>query len=111
MDTAAPYDAMNLAGYSLAVSGDVFRWIVDFGPQEVLQRMLVKGQVFARMSPDEKHELVEKLQSIDYCCGFCGDGFCSPNENAMGCNIDCGRVVCGDNICSPGEQMTCSPAT
>ena len=26
------------------------------------------------MSPDEKHELVEKLQSIDYCVGFCGDG-------------------------------------
>jgi cation-transporting ATPase 13A2 len=26
------------------------------------------------MSPDEKHELVEKLQSIDFCCGFCGDG-------------------------------------
>lgn len=36
--------------------------------------MLVRGQVFARMSPDEKHELVEKLQSIDYCVGFCGDG-------------------------------------
>lgn len=36
--------------------------------------MLVLGSVFARMSPDEKHELVEKLQSIDYCCGFCGDG-------------------------------------
>jgi cation-transporting P-type ATPase 13A2 len=36
--------------------------------------MLVKGQIYARMSPDEKHELVEKLQSIDYCVGFCGDG-------------------------------------
>lgn len=36
--------------------------------------MLIRGSVFARMSPDEKHELVEKLQSIDYCCGFCGDG-------------------------------------
>lgn len=36
--------------------------------------MLVCGKVFARMSPDEKHELVEKLQSIDYCAGFCGDG-------------------------------------
>lgn len=36
--------------------------------------MLACGQVFARMSPDEKYELVEKLQSIDYCCGFCGDG-------------------------------------
>ncbi|KAI4278885.1 MAG: hypothetical protein LQ337_000695 [Flavoplaca oasis] len=37
-------------------------------------KMLVAAQVFARMSPDEKHELVEKLQTIDYCCGFCGDG-------------------------------------
>ena len=37
-------------------------------------KMLVKGQIFARMSPDEKHELVEKLQSMDYCVGFCGDG-------------------------------------
>lgn len=36
--------------------------------------MLVRGQIFARMSPDEKHELVEKLQSIDYCTCFCGDG-------------------------------------
>lgn len=36
--------------------------------------MLIRGQVFARMSPDEKHELVEKLQSIDYTVGFCGDG-------------------------------------
>lgn len=72
------------------MSGDAFRWIIEFGSEEVLQRVIVKGQaaevvaddeqmlvcgqVFARMSPDEKHELVERLQSIDYCCGFCGDG-------------------------------------
>lgn len=37
-------------------------------------QMLVTAKVFARMSPDEKYELVEKLQSIDYCAGFCGDG-------------------------------------
>jgi cation-transporting P-type ATPase 13A2 len=74
IDTSGPYDALQLSDYSLAVSGDVFRWIIDFGSPDILERMLVKGQVFARMSPDEKHELVEKLQSIDYCCGFCGDG-------------------------------------
>ncbi|RMD41460.1 hypothetical protein DV735_g3675, partial [Chaetothyriales sp. CBS 134920] len=62
------------ADYSLAVTGDAFRWMIDFGSTELLQRMLVKGQVFARMSPDEKHELVEKLQALDYTCGFCGDG-------------------------------------
>lgn len=73
-DASLPYDISNLRNYSLAVSGDVFRWVVDFAPPDVLQRVLVCGQVFARMSPDEKHELVEKLQSIDYCCGFCGDG-------------------------------------
>ncbi|XXH00267.1 D-3-phosphoglycerate dehydrogenase 2 [Hypoxylon texense] len=73
-DASLPYDIVNLKNYSLAISGEAFRWIVDFAPNEVMQRMLVKGRVFARMSPDEKHELVEKLQSIDYCCGFCGDG-------------------------------------
>jgi len=73
-DASLPYDISNLRNYSLAVSGDVFRWIIDFATPEVVQRMLVCGQIFARMSPDEKHELVEKLQSIDYCCGFCGDG-------------------------------------
>ena len=26
------------------------------------------------MSPDEKHELIVRLQSIGYCCCFCGDG-------------------------------------
>lgn len=40
----------------------------------IVIQVLVISKVFARMSPDEKHELVEKLQSIDYCCGFCGDG-------------------------------------
>ena len=36
--------------------------------------MLLKGQIFARMSPDEKHELVDKFQEMGYCVGFCGDG-------------------------------------
>ncbi|KAF4983077.1 hypothetical protein FZEAL_1424 [Fusarium zealandicum] len=73
-DASLPYDISNLRNYTLAVSGDVFRWVVDFASPQVLQRMLISGKVFARMSPDEKHELVEKLQSIDYTCGFCGDG-------------------------------------
>ncbi|KAI1312868.1 hypothetical protein F5Y03DRAFT_339520 [Xylaria venustula] len=73
-DASLPYDITNLKNYSLAVSGDVFRWIIDFAPNDVMKKMLVRGKIFARMSPDEKHELVEKLQSIGYCCGFCGDG-------------------------------------
>lgn len=37
-------------------------------------QMLVKGVIFARMSPDEKAELVERLQGLGYTVAFCGDG-------------------------------------
>ncbi len=60
--------------YQLALTGDVFRWMIDFAPIETVRRMLIKGTIFARMSPDEKHELVERLQAMSYTCGFCGDG-------------------------------------
>ncbi|SJX65691.1 related to YPK9-vacuolar protein with a possible role in sequestering heavy metals [Sporisorium reilianum f. sp. reilianum] len=60
--------------YQLALTGDVFRWMIDFAPIETVRRMLIKGTIFARMSPDEKHELVERLQALNYCVGFCGDG-------------------------------------
>ncbi|KAJ5888886.1 hypothetical protein N7495_008927 [Penicillium taxi] len=73
-DVSIPGNAFKHLDFCVAVTGDVFRWMVDYGNEDVLNRVLVSGKVFARMSPDEKHELVEKLQSIDYCCGFCGDG-------------------------------------
>ncbi|KAJ3824491.1 hypothetical protein EV361DRAFT_891484 [Lentinula raphanica] len=60
--------------YSLVISGDVFRWMINYAPLETLQRMLVKTQVFARMSPDEKNEVVERLQSLGYTVLMCGDG-------------------------------------
>ncbi|ODV92055.1 hypothetical protein CANCADRAFT_30324 [Tortispora caseinolytica NRRL Y-17796] len=69
------YDTKNIvSNYSIAVSGDVFRWIIEFGTKEQLNFMLLKSNVFARMSPDEKNELVVKLQELDYCVAFCGDG-------------------------------------
>ncbi|RGB37802.1 hypothetical protein C1646_733303 [Rhizophagus diaphanus] len=68
------YPLLDAPKYDLAVSGDVFRWMVDFADETALSTMLIKGQIFARMSPDEKHELVEKLQLMGYCVGFCGDG-------------------------------------
>ncbi|KAJ1596290.1 hypothetical protein NDA14_003037 [Ustilago hordei] len=60
--------------YQLALTGDVFRWMVDFAPIETLRRMLIKGTIFARMSPDEKHELIERLQAMGCTTGMCGDG-------------------------------------
>lgn len=64
----------DVAEYCLAVTGEVFRFLVREPRTLVLEAMLMKGAVFARMSPDEKHELVEQLQRLDYTVGFCGDG-------------------------------------
>ena len=73
-DASLPYEIANIRNFSIALSGDAFRWIVEYSSGEVLKRTLACAQVFARMSPDEKQELVEKFQSIDYCTSFCGDG-------------------------------------
>ncbi|KAI8989576.1 hypothetical protein BDB01DRAFT_782373 [Pilobolus umbonatus] len=74
-----------LQDYYLAITGEAFRWMVDHASVEVLRRMLVKGAIYARMSPDEKQELVNELQNIGYCVGFCGDGA-----------NDCGALKAGD---------------
>ncbi|CCH44280.1 putative membrane protein [Wickerhamomyces ciferrii] len=64
--------------FSLAISGDVFRYLLknELGlfSDEYIIKILLKANIFARMSPDEKHELVEQLQKLDYTVGFCGDG-------------------------------------
>jgi cation-transporting ATPase 13A2 len=38
-DVSGPYQISNFRGYSLAVSGEVFRWVIDYAPQEVLHRV------------------------------------------------------------------------
>ncbi|XP_006461184.1 hypothetical protein AGABI2DRAFT_185471 [Agaricus bisporus var. bisporus H97] len=77
--TPAPHhmvesDEIGYHDYSLVVSGDIFRWMINYAPLETLQRMLVKTQIFARMSPDEKNEIVERLQNLGYTVLMCGDG-------------------------------------
>ncbi|CAD6590446.1 MAG: hypothetical protein TREMPRED_005733 [Tremellales sp. Tagirdzhanova-0007] len=64
----------DMADYQLALTGDVFKWMLEYAEVETMERMLVKGVIFARMSPDEKAELVERLQSLGYTVAFCGDG-------------------------------------
>ncbi|KAJ2779083.1 hypothetical protein H4R18_004211 [Coemansia javaensis] len=60
--------------YCVAITGEVFRFMMDGLPETTVGRALMRGAIYARMSPDEKAELVESLQRIGYCAGFCGDG-------------------------------------
>lgn len=69
-------DTRDIMGeYILAMTGDVFRYILaELQRDDLTRAILMKCDIFARMSPDEKHELVEQLQKLDYTVGFCGDG-------------------------------------
>lgn len=60
--------------YVLAVPGDLFDYLLENFPKDTIERMLVKCKVYARMAPDQKLELIERLQAIDFCVGMCGDG-------------------------------------
>lgn len=68
-------DVRQDSNLKLAITGDIFRYIlIELNNLELTQKILMNCDIFARMSPDEKHELVEQLQKIDYTVGFCGDG-------------------------------------
>lgn len=66
---------MNLdePGWHLAISGKDFAVVKNYFP-EWLKILAVKGAVFSRMGPDQKTDLIEELQAIDYHVCMCGDG-------------------------------------
>ncbi|KAM4605087.1 polyamine-transporting ATPase 13A3-like isoform 2-T2 [Polymixia lowei] len=59
--------------YHFAMSGRAFAVITEHFPH-LLQKLVLRATVFARMAPDQKTQLVEVLQSVDYTVGMCGDG-------------------------------------
>ncbi|KAJ2357883.1 hypothetical protein GGF43_001189 [Coemansia sp. RSA 2618] len=63
------------APYCLAITGNVFAYMEKHAHNTAAwNQVLMRGAVYARMSPEQKAKLVTSLQSIGYCTGFCGDG-------------------------------------
>ncbi|XP_075028668.1 polyamine-transporting ATPase 13A2 isoform X3 [Calonectris borealis] len=64
--------------------------------------ILIRATVFARMSPDQKTQLVCSLQELNYCVGMCGDGA-----------NDCGALKAADVgiSLSEAEASVASPFT
>ncbi|XP_069474671.1 polyamine-transporting ATPase 13A3 isoform X2 [Ambystoma mexicanum] len=59
--------------YHFAMNGKSFAVIIEHF-QDLVPKLVLHGTVFARMSPDQKTQLVEALQNVDYYVGMCGDG-------------------------------------
>ncbi|KAF5397734.1 hypothetical protein PHET_08372 [Paragonimus heterotremus] len=59
--------------FHLAISGKTWGVIKKYYPW-LIPKLVVKGTVFARFSPDQKTQLIEALQSVGYFVAMCGDG-------------------------------------
>ncbi|KAJ2455324.1 hypothetical protein EV183_000860 [Coemansia sp. RSA 2336] len=61
--------------YCLALTGSVFSYMETHASGTATwKHMLMRGKVYARMSPEQKALLVDRLQQLGYITGFCGDG-------------------------------------
>ncbi|XP_074074397.1 polyamine-transporting ATPase 13A2 [Macrotis lagotis] len=85
----------------LALNGKVFAVVLDHFP-ELLPKILLQGTIFARMTPEQKTQLVCGFRNLNYCVGMCGDGA-----------NDCGALKAADVgiSLSEAEASVASPFT
>lgn len=59
----------------VALTGKAFNLLLEMNNEYILNSVLAKAKVFARMGPDDKANLVENLQTnLKEQIGMCGDG-------------------------------------
>jgi len=56
--------------YVFALTGKTWGLIKQYYP-ELIPKVVTRGAIFARMSPDQKQQLVQELQSLGYYVGKC----------------------------------------
>ncbi len=97
--------------FHLAVSGKTWATLKHNRP-DLLPSVVVKGTVFARMAPDQKAQLVEDLQAIDYVVSMCGDGAndCGALKAAdVGISLSEAEASVAAPFTSKRPNITCVP--
>nr|XP_019945068.1 PREDICTED: probable cation-transporting ATPase 13A2 isoform X1 [Paralichthys olivaceus] len=97
--------------HQLAINGKSFAVLCDHFP-EYLPKVLMGTTVFARMSPDQKTQLVKELQKLDYRVGMCGDGAndCGALRAAdVGVSLSEAEASVASPFTSKNENISCVP--
>ncbi|MEQ2244296.1 hypothetical protein ILYODFUR_015611, partial [Ilyodon furcidens] len=97
--------------YHLAVTGKSFAALCDHFPEH-FPKVLMKATIFARMSPDQKSQLVKELQKLNYRVGMCGDGAndCGALRAAdVGVSLSEAEASVASTFTSKTENISCVP--
>ncbi|XP_058265478.1 cation-transporting ATPase 13A2 isoform X2 [Hemibagrus wyckioides] len=101
----------NSIKYHLAINGKSFAALCDYFPEQ-LPKVLMKGTVYARMSPDQKTQLVKALQKLHYRVGMCGDGAndCGALRAAdVGVSLSEAEASVASPFTSKSDNISCVP--
>lgn len=87
--------------YRFAMDGKTWAIVREYYP-DLVGKFCTRGTIFARMSPDQKQQLITELQDIGYYVAMCGDGA-----------NDCGalKVAHAGISLSDAESSVASPFT
>ncbi|XP_055863593.1 polyamine-transporting ATPase 13A3-like isoform X1 [Biomphalaria glabrata] len=97
--------------FHFALTGKTWAVIRQHCP-DILNKIVVKGTVFARMGPDQKGQLIEVLQNIGYYVGMCGDGAndCGALKTAhMGISLSEAEASVASPFTSKTPTIECVP--
>ncbi|BFZ23540.1 hypothetical protein BsWGS_26579 [Bradybaena similaris] len=101
----------NSQKFYFALTGKTWAIIRQHCP-DLLNKIVVRGAVFARMAPDQKGQLVEVLQDVGYYVGMCGDGAndCGALKTAhMGISLSEAEASVASPFTSKTPTIECVP--
>lgn len=98
--------------YHIAVEGSSFNLIRLHNPQ-LLNKVVQKGTIFARMLPEQKLWLIETLQNLGHQVGMCGDGAndCGALKTAnAGVSLSLAEASVASPFTSTQQNIQCIPS-